>query len=139
MPCNDISDTIRIKINNENKITRYSLTKRTCGGEVGSETLILDWLKNYTVDELINVSAEKFLNDHPTDDEVIEYVLLKQFIAVRSSVATILGKESGGKDSFCTVDTLTYSEKGIVLTAYLNTDAITAEIESCGGCKTCGS
>lgn len=137
MPCEDITDILKLKIDSNDKLVKYSLTKLTCGGQVGGDDLILKWLSKFTMDEIYNLTIDDFTKAHPTDDEIIEYLLLKQFLAVKSGISMVLGHESGGKDSYCTVESISYGPNGMIVKAMINIEAITAEIKSCGRCATC--
>ena len=40
MPCNDISERILVDLDLNDRVINYSLTKETCGAEVGSPSLL---------------------------------------------------------------------------------------------------
>ena len=134
MPCNDITDLLRIRLGHSNKVERYSLTKVTCGGRVGKQNRIQPWLDSMEAEQLIATDPQDFLDSHPCEDEIEEYLLLKQFFAVRVGVAVLLGREHGGPEEFCSVEAINYTERGIVLRAHIRIDAITDEIKACGRC-----
>ncbi len=136
MPCNDITELLKIKLDHDNRIINYQLIKKSCGGDVGEKGLILDWLKKFTADELLSLAPDTFLQENQVDDEITEYLMLKSFLAVRSGIAILLGKEAGGKTDFCTVDSIKYGPKAMILTAVIKIDALTDEIKSCG--NNCG-
>lgn len=137
MPCNNISDVLELTIGSDDKIADYSLTKRSCGGAVPASRTIKTWLSSITIDELLLVNPDQFLNAHPTDDEVLEYLLLKHFFSARAGAAAILGKEPFGAEDFCTIETIEQTSEGLKATALIRIDAVTDEIKSCGRC--CGS
>lgn len=137
MPCNNISDVLELTIGSDDKIVDYSLTKLSCGGAVPASRTIKTWLSNITIDELLEVKPEQFLDAHPTDDEVLEYLLLKHFFSARAGAAAILGKDPFGAEGFCTIETISQTSEGLKARASIKIDAITDEIKSCGRC--CGS
>ena len=50
MPCSDISEILKLRLNKDNRVGSYVLLKKSCGDEVGEENLILPWLEKYTAD-----------------------------------------------------------------------------------------
>ena len=134
MPCEDITEILQIKINNENRVFDYSLIKKTCGGKVGSDKPILGWLQKLTADEILKTTPSGFMNDHEFEDEISEYIYLKNYLAVKNGIAIMLGIESGGKADFCTVDSIKYGPKAMILTGFIKIDALTEEIKACGNC-----
>lgn len=136
-PCNNISDELKILFDNDERLVKYSLTKRSCGAAVGEKTLILDWIKGRSARDLLAMPIEMFAADHATDNDVEEYLLLKHFLGLQSGLRIMLGLESGGKDDYCTVDTIHYGPKGMVLVALLDVEGMTDQIKACGGC--CGA
>jgi len=139
MPCKDITDTLKILLDNDDRLVKYSLSKRTCGGAVGQKELIGDWLKGKTARELLGTGAADILDAVKPTEDVEEYLVLKHFFAVQIGVQIMLGLESGGKDDCCRVDTIHYGPKGMVLVAQLDVNGLTEQIKSCGGCTSCGS
>lgn len=137
MPCNNISDVLEMTIGDDDRITSYSLTKLSCGGAVPGTRTIKKWLTNITIDELLVVEPDQFLDAHPTDDEVLEYLLLKHFFSARAGAAAILGKEPFGAEDFCTIESISQTPEGLKARASIRIDAITDEIKGCGRC--CGS
>ncbi len=136
MPCNDITDQLRLRLGNSNKVERYELTKVSCGGRIGKQNMIQDWLDDLDAEQVLNATPQEFLGSFSVEDELEEYLLLKQFFSVRAGVAILLGREAGGPNDFCTVETINHSERGTVLRAYIRIDTITDEIKACGNCCT---
>ena len=137
MPCGDITDTLKITLDDKERVSAYTLNKRTCGGAVGQEALISDWLRNRPADEVLTVTSDVFLDAHHTTNQVQEYLLLKHFLAVQRGLAIMFGRQPGGVNDYCTVETIEHSPDGTELIAHLHSDAMTDEIKSCGRC--CGT
>lgn len=135
MPCKDITEILQIKINDKNQIFDYSLIKKTCGGNVGSDKPILGWLQKFSADDILKTTPAEFMNDHQFEDEIAEYIHLKNYLAVKNGIAIMLGKESGSKTDFCTVDSIKYGPKAMIFTGFIKIDALTEEIKACGNCS----
>ncbi|MDF1543538.1 MAG: hypothetical protein P1R58_00385 [bacterium] len=134
MPCKDITDQLRLRLGNSNRVERYELTKVTCGGKVGKQRMIQPWLDDLTAEQVLSATPQEFLRFFAVEDELEEYLLLKQFFSVRAGVAILLGQEAGGPEDFCTVEAINHSERGTVLRAHIRIDTITDEIKACGNC-----
>jgi hypothetical protein len=138
MPCQDITEILKLSVDSDNHVRSYSLIKRTCGGAVGREALLAPWLKPRTVHDVLTASVEDFYEKIPTRSKHWEYLYLKHFFAVRSGLEILTGEQAGGKDDCCAVESISYDADGTVeLTAHLKIKALTDKIESCKGC--CGS
>ena len=68
MPCNDITEKLKIKLDSENKLTDYHLTKRTCGGAVGADSLLLDKLKGETAESIVAMGEMPLFADLQLED-----------------------------------------------------------------------
>lgn len=135
MPCTDITDVLQLRIDEKNEVGKYWLRKRSCGGAVGERSLIFDWLRGKSTQEILDANITDFLDSFGTiEDEVYEYLLIKHFFAVKSGVGILLGKETGTPEDFCAVDSISYGPQGTDLVAYLRMDVITDQIRSCGRC-----
>lgn len=135
MPCSNISDFLRIRLGHDSRISKYALNKQSCGGDVGERGMIQSWLEQYSAEQLVKIDSARFLAENLAEDDVHEYLLLKNFVAVKAGISIMLGFQSGGKNDFCTVRSIEYDQKGTVLRADIRIDALTDEIMSCGpGC-----
>ena len=134
MPCKDITDHLRIRLDANDRIINYALRKLSCGGAVGNQSLIMDWLKNKTPEEVLNCDADVVLDAHNVKDEIDEYLLLKHFLALRAGLAVMLGLQSGTVDDYCQVEAIRYSPNGTEILAHISVEGMTAEIQACGRC-----
>ena len=139
MPCKDITDSLKILVDQNDNFVRYALKKKTCGSDVGRRAMLTKWLKNKPISEVLALSPEDLFTEFPTKSKTWEYLYLKHFIAIKSGLAIIIGENSGGVKDFCTVDSIEYSPDGIILLAELSAGGMNAEIAACEGCATCGS
>lgn len=134
MPCKDITDHLRIRLDSDDRITRYALRKLSCGGAVGNQSLIIDWLEHKTPEEVLSADPATVLSSHTITDEIDEYLHLKHFLAVKAGLTILIGKESGGVDDYCQIEAILHSPKGTEILAHISVEGMTAEIQACGNC-----
>ncbi len=139
MPCKDITDSLKILVDQNDNFVRYKLTKKTCGGDVGRRAMLTKWLKDKPISEILKLTPEELFVEFPTESKTWEYLYLKHFIAIKSGLGIIIGEHSGGVKDFCTVDSIEYTPDGITLLAELSAGGMNDEIKSCSGCGTCGT
>lgn len=138
MPCTDVTEVIEVVVDGEDRLKEYTLIKRSCGQGVGHEALLLDWLKNHTVDELLAYDNEVFLAEHPMDEEIEEFLTLKHLFAVQAALEVLTGKAPGGPRDACAAATIHQDGDDTVISGRIAVDILTDKIKSCGGCKGCG-
>ena len=134
MPCKDITDWLRIKVDANDNFEKYIMKKLTCGATVGQRPLIIKWLKGKPAVEIVELTTDQLLDAHPTRNDIDEFLHLKHFLAVRRGLAIMLGHETGTTDDWCTVESIEHSEQGTELVAHLTVDGMTDEIKACGRC-----
>lgn len=139
MPCNDVSEIIHIAIDGEDRLAAYAFTKKSCGQDVGVQSLLGDHLHGKTVDEILDIDPESFLQQYSPAEPIEEFLALKHLIAVQSALDVLTGKESGGPNDLCSAAEVSFSKGNTELIAHLSVDLITDKIRSCGGCGTCGA
>ena len=134
MPCKDITDHLRIRLGPDDRIMRYALRKLSCGGAVGNQSMIADWLEKKTPEEVLNSTPQAVLEANNVTDEIEEYLLLKHFLAVKAGLSIMLGQESGGVDDYCQIEAIRHSPNGTEILAHISVEGMTAEIRACGNC-----
>lgn len=140
MPCHDVTDRLKVTLDDDNRVIAYSLAKRTCGAEVGDYSLIGDWVTGRTAEDLLATAPDFFLEAKPPADDTEEFLLLKHFFSLRNGLEAVLGRHDvSGNDEKCTIDRVEYGPGGLEFTASIKLDIITQQISSCGGCsRGCG-
>ncbi len=139
MPCADVTEILRIILDKDDCVVSYALNKLTCGGSVGTQSLVFDWIRDKHASDIVHESIENFLMHHPTEDIVEEFLMLKHFFAIQNGLKALLGYEDGGVQSPCMVDRILYSDSGIEFTARIKVNVLTEQIKSCGSCRSCGT
>jgi hypothetical protein len=134
MPCDDITENLRLTLDGENQLTSYSLSKKTCGGAVGLDSILLDYLGGQPVDKIIGNEQASLLPEQTTEDEIEMYFKLKHFFALQSVLKVYLGKASGGAGDSCAIVAIEHDGGNTIIDAEIRIDLLTDQIEACGRC-----
>jgi hypothetical protein len=139
MPCNDITEVIEVVVDEDDCLLSYSLSKRTCGQAVGVTNLLMPMLKGWSVDRVLACEPEEFFADHPPRESIEEFLGMKHLFALQAALEVLVGKAPGRKDDACPVASVSYEDGHTIIDARILIDVLTEKIQSCGGCKGCGS
>jgi hypothetical protein len=139
LPCSDVTEVLSVTIDHNDRLLDYALNKMTCGGAVGEAPRVKEYLKNYPLAEIINMSAEEFLSYHQTNDVLEEFFYLKHFFAVQGALKVFFGQETGSQTSPTILREVIHTETGVELFLELKIDILTEKIQSCGRCVGCGT
>lgn len=139
MPCGDVTEILRLILDKKDRVVRYGLHKKTCGGSVGDPSLVEFWARGRSSAEIINTSPEHFLQKNPTDDIIQEFLRLKHFFALQNALKVLFGVEAGGLKASCIVDKIVYTFEGIEFTAQIKVHVLARQIKACGSCMSCGT
>lgn len=139
MPCDDITEVLRLEFDAGDRLSHYALNKRTCGRAVGEEELLQEWATGRAPQEILDADLDRFLAENPSSNEAEEFLRLKHFFALRSGCAVYVGKESGGAADPCAIASMSYGPEGTEFVVQLSIEALTGQIKSCGRCGSCGS
>ncbi len=135
MPCTDITDRLELTVDSDDRIIGYSLNKLTCGGSVGEEHMIAQWLIGKNVDEVIKTPVDSFhASLRTTISDIGEYLALKHFIAVQTGLAVMMGEKAGRLEDDCTVECIEYNGTHTTLIVHINVNLITDKIVACNSC-----
>jgi len=139
MPCKDITEVIEVTLDAEDRLSAYRFVKRTCGQGVGVASLLIDQLAGMTVDDILEISPEAFLETHPVADPLEEFLGLKHLIALQSTLEVYVGEEAGGPDALCAAAEIIFDAGETSIQAVIRVDLVTEAIKSCGNCRGCGT
>jgi len=134
LPCNDITEEIRIILDNDDRLKPYTLRKKTCGGAVGIESLLIDSLAGKAVADLIAVNEFTFQQEHLPEDHIMEFLNLKHLIAVKSVLNAYLGNISAGAGDPCSIAGIESDGEGTIIDADIDIGLMTDKIKSCSHC-----
>ena len=139
MPCNDVTEIIRIQLDRDERFKSYRLSKRTCGGAVGAASLIEDYFRGRTPDEIVQMTPEAFHAAWLAPTEIEEFLALKHFFAVQIALEVLTGRAPGGVKDPCIVAAVGYNGDEMYFEAEIPIDLPTEKIRACGLCKRCPS
>lgn len=134
MPCGDITEKIKLTLDNNNRIDSYSLSKKTCGGAIGFESLLLDYVGGQSIDKILGNNELSFLQTDLADEDIEIYLRLKHFYAIQSVLNVYLGNSSGGTGDSCTIAGIEYNDGYIIIDAEIKIDLLADQIKSCDHC-----
>lgn len=134
MPCGDITETIKVTLDNDNRIDSYSLSKKTCGGAIGVESLLLDHVGGLSIDQIIRTDELSFAHTNMAEDEIEQYLKLKHFHAIRSVLNVFVGVSPGGTGDACTIAAIEYGDEYTVIDAEIKISLLADRIEPCDHC-----
>lgn len=138
MPCDDVTEKIRVQIDQADALVGYRLIKRTCGRAVGEESLLAARFAGTAAQTLVALSDDDFAAGIPDCDEVEEFLHFKHFFALQSALRILLGVDSGSDGEVCRAAAITFEGGMCTIDAEISVDVVTERIKACGKCKGCG-
>lgn len=139
MPCSDVTELLQAVLGDDDRLLRYRFVKRTCGQGVGADSLLEEVLVGKTVDEVLAIAPEEFLESYPPVEAIEEFLGLKHLIAVQSVLEVLVGRSPGGAEDICAAAEIAYEQGETTIDAVIKVDLVTERIKSCGGCRGCGT
>jgi hypothetical protein len=138
MPCDNVTEIIRLVIDKDDMLVSYKLIKKSCGGILGQESMLIDMLKGKTTKNIMAIDPDAFRRSCPAQSDVEEFITFKHLFAVVSALETLTGKQPGGADSPCAVAEISYDNGNLIGEAEIAVDIVTEKIRACGICAGCG-
>lgn len=140
MPCDDVTETIVLRLDAADCIAGYTLAKRTCGRAVGEASLLADSLAGRHVDDLLALDVEAFAAEQAFgEDEVAVFLALKHLFAVQTALRAATGLDPAGLLDPCTIARIASDGIDTIIEADISVEILTEKIKSCGNCKGCGA
>ena len=135
MPCNDVTEILELRLDADERVIDYTLTKQTCGGSVAGRGLIRDWVKGRDVASILSLAPAQILSESDNPDAAWEYLRLKHLFSIQAALREYAGGDTASeRRPFVQILTIDYGSDGARLTARLNVEVITDEIQACGRC-----
>ena len=138
MPCDNVTEKIRLVIDKDDRLVSYKLVKKSCNGLLGQESMLIDLLKDKTTKQILAVDAAAFRNSYSAQSDVEEFIALKHFFAIKSALEAVIGNTPGGADSSCAIAQVNYDNGNLIVEADIAVDIVTEKIRACGICAGCG-
>ena len=137
MPCNDISEVIRLRLDHQGRLIDYSLRKNTCGAEIGSTSLLLSLFKGLAPEQVLALDSS-MLWQRMQMSEKNEYLYVKHWVALQEALSVYVGRSPGSVSDACRLAEVVCENEAVELTALIAIDALTEKIRACGNCGSCG-
>ena len=134
MTCNDITERIEIILDRDDRLKSYSLTKETCGGAVGIESLLLESLHGKSIDYLLDVNDSENQKEHRPENHAEEFLRLKHIIAIKSALSVYTGISAGGVKDTCTIASVDHNGDDTIIDAQIDILLMTERIKACAHC-----
>jgi hypothetical protein len=136
MPCHDVSEILRLKLDGGDQLLEYQLSKQTCGKAVGVDDLLMGELAGFSSVDILSLEPDDFVAQEPLVE--VAFLRLKHLFALQAGIRVLIGQEAGGRLSPITVVQIEYENETMILEADISVDMITNQIKSCGACGGCG-
>lgn len=138
MPCSDISETIQIRLDVDDRLRSYQLNKASCGAEVGSEALLEELVGGRSVQEILELDPGDLPQHLESVDETLEFLAFKHLFALQSTLEMYTGLQSGDPTAACTVASILHDFAGVEIQGVLASAPLEEKIRACGHCGSCG-
>jgi len=138
MPCDDITEWVELKLNSKDRLNDYSVTKRTCGAEIGNQSFLLELFRGESLSDIMAMEPEALLGQVQVDNETDEFFALKHLFALQETLSSFVGRTSADPEATCSIAKVDFSEEETVIEATLSVVALTNKIKACGACGSCG-
>jgi len=138
MPCNNVTESVRVVLDGRDRLKDYTLSKQTCGLPVGRLSLLREHLRGRTVQDLLACTADDLRRELAIEDELEEFLALKHLCAIRSALEVLTGQMPGAPGSECVAAEIAHEHGDLVIDARIPVDVLTERIRACGQCGSCG-
>ena len=138
MPCNDIRETILVRLDLDERISAYHLNKLTCGADVGDPSLLLDLVSGARPEEVLAFPPHQLPTHLEGGDPTLEFLAFKHLFALQAALRVFTGVDPGNPTAECTVAKIVNDFAGIEFHGVLDSAPILERIKACGQCGTCG-
>ena len=134
MPCDNVTELMRVVLDSDDRLLHYRLLKMTCGGAVGAESLLLDRLRGRAVPELLSLDAGTFCRESAPQTDIEEFLSLKHFFALKSVLKAFVGRQAAGSEAACALSGISFDRDRVTIDAEIAVGVVTDLIRSCGHC-----
>lgn len=133
MPCNDVTEELRVALDSRDRVTRYSLSKITCGGSVAGDGLLNDMVLDHPIQEILALGPEALAGRTPAGS-VEEYLGLKHLLAIQAVLAEYTGQQTPDTGRLLSITGVAYDTDGVEVSAVIKLPILTEKITACGRC-----
>jgi hypothetical protein len=138
MPCRDVTETIHVVLDDEDRLVHYTLTKRHRGSDAGECALLEGQFAGWTLEAILGLEAGEFLAGHHFTDKAGEFLALKHFFTLRMALEVLTGRAAGGVGEKCMVASVIHDGKNLHVEADIPTQWAVEKTAARGVCHPCG-
>jgi len=91
MPCQDLTEILKIKLDQNENLINYSLSKKTCHKSIGTEGLLLGFLIKKSITKIIELKLEEILLKIE-NNPITEYLHKKHLISINKALNVYIGQ-----------------------------------------------
>lgn len=124
MPCEDLTESIFIALDAEERLMHYVLRKESCGRMIGDESMLCDTLKGMPAEDILAVSTGI--------EGDSDFLAEKHLNALKSALRAYLGLNPAGSGEPCAISEISCDESGTTIVARIRVDLPTENFKSCG-------
>jgi hypothetical protein len=132
IPCNNITESIRIEIDSEDRLRNYELGKQRCGLAIGGDSPLINNLLRRPISEILELDINAFCREE--SDNINRFLSLKHLLALKMTLETLIGKEAGGPTDFCRIIEINYDKDRLIIEAEIDVNIATNKIRLCDAC-----
>ena len=137
MPCGDITETITIKLDANDKLVDYTFLKRACGGNIGQKSLVLEQLKGSSIEEITALSQTALVDMIQPTDMAEQFLIQKHLSVIQFCFDMLYGKKELHPKNMIKFYSIDYGPEGLRLEADVKLELDVKKIEPCHNCG-CG-
>lgn len=130
MPCEDLTESIFVVLDTEDRLVHYVLRKESCGRTIGDESMLVSILQGVSVENILAITTESWSLEFQDDSE--QFIASKHFEALRSVLNAYLGIAPAGPSASCAISEIASDESGTTIQARMKIDLPTGGIKPCG-------
>lgn len=139
MPCDDVTEELRLKLDHADRLLDYELIKVTCGRAVGERSLLAAELAGLEAQQILAIDADIFADARMDRDEVTMFLEFKHLFAVQGALKAMLGREAASAHDAIAAARVVCEADHVMFEARIAVDVVTEQIKACGRCKGCGT
>ncbi len=137
MPCGDISETIRLELDGNDKLLDYTFSKRACGGNIGQKSMLLDQLKGFSARQIIDLEQSKLLDMLNPENSTEGFLAIKHLTIMQTCFLMLYGEMSNKTRNPVRIYSINHTPNGIELEADVKLNLDVKKIDPCNNCG-CG-
>ena len=134
MPCGDITERIRLTIDADKRIDAYRFFKKTCGGEIGSESMLIDQIGGLSIENVLSDFDIPQETSSIDENNIEMYLRQKHLFAIKSVLNVYIGNNSGGVKDFCSIAGIEFDNGSTIIDADVKLVLPADEVEPCAHC-----